>query len=93
MTTNYARGRQYEYRTMRYLEAAGYETFRTAGSHGVFDVGGMSISNLVLVQVKFNCNPTVSEIEQFRLYSAPPGTVKLIHRWKKGAREPLVTTV
>ena len=32
MATNYSRGRRYEYRTIKLLEAAGYECLRAAGS-------------------------------------------------------------
>ena len=35
---NYQAGRRFEYESMRRWEAKGYETMRTAGSHGAFDV-------------------------------------------------------
>lgn len=35
---NYQRGRRYEYKVMRDLEECGYHAYRTAGSHGAFDV-------------------------------------------------------
>lgn len=91
MATNYERGRAYEYKSQRALEAAGYETARTAGSHGPWDVAGFSAGGVVLVQVKFNCKPTPAEIEQFQMYPVPPGTTKLVHQWRKGARAPIVT--
>lgn len=93
MATNYERGRNYEYRSQRLLEASGYETARTAGSHGPWDVAGFSSGGVVLVQVKFNCKPTLAEIEQFKLYPCPKGTTKLIHQWRKGARAPIVTVL
>ena len=40
--TNYDRGRETEYKIMEVLNKAGYITFRTAGSHGPFDVGGIA---------------------------------------------------
>jgi thioesterase domain-containing protein len=88
--TNYEKGRQYEYRSMRTLAAAGYEVARAAGSHGPWDIAGFSAGGVVLVQVKFNCQPTAAEIEQLTLYPCPPGTTKLIHHWQKRAREPIV---
>lgn len=93
MATNYERGRNYEYRSMGVLASAGYETARAAGSHGCWDVAGFSAGGICLVQVKFNCRPSLAEIEQFKLYPCPPNTIKLIHEWRKGARAPLVTVL
>lgn len=90
MSTNYERGRQYEYKSMRVLAAAGHEVSRTAGSHGPFDVLGISANGLILVQVKFNCRPTPAELEQFKLLPVPPNCQKLIHIWKYRARDPQV---
>lgn len=51
--TNYRRGREREYRTQRILESAGYETIRTAGSHGPVDVIAFGVpSSVRFVQVK-----------------------------------------
>jgi len=36
--TNYIRGRNFEYRVKKLLEKKGYIVFRTAGSHGLFDL-------------------------------------------------------
>lgn len=88
MATNYERGRQYEYRSMRWLEKQGYTCFRTAGSHGECDVIALSPQIIQLVQVKFNCAPTPAEVEQFELLAAPRNTVKVVHVWRKGARHP-----
>ena len=39
--TNYIRGRNFEYRVKKLLEKKGYIVFRTAGSHGLFDLIGI----------------------------------------------------
>lgn len=88
MATNYERGRRYEYRSMRWLEKQGFRAYRTAGSHGEFDVVAISSIYLLLVQVKFNCVLTPGEREQFELLPCPPHTIKVIHIWYKGKREP-----
>ena len=36
--SNYQSGTRYERKAMEKLEEAGYETMRTAGSHGIFDI-------------------------------------------------------
>ncbi len=91
--SNYTRGREREYRSMRYLEASGYRAFRTAGSHGEFDVLGVSPTGFVLVQCKFNCKPTPAEYEAIREFPAPPNAQKLIHLYVKGKHAPEVVIV
>lgn len=91
--TNYERGREREYRSMRYLEASGYRAFRTAGSHGEFDIIGVSPTGFVLVQCKLNCRPTPAEMETIREFPVPPNAQKLIHLYRKGTHAPEVVTV
>jgi len=51
--TNYERGVETERKIMDILDEAGYVTFRTAGSHGCFDVGGIAPNGGVrLIQSK-----------------------------------------
>lgn len=38
VTTNYQRGRAYEYKAKKALEELGYTVIRSAGSHGPWDV-------------------------------------------------------
>jgi len=38
MTTNYQKGRAFEYKIKKILENRGFIVFRTAGSHGLFDL-------------------------------------------------------
>lgn len=88
MATNYEKGRYYEYKSMRWLEKQGYTTFRSAGSHGLWDVIAYNEYNYLLVQVKYECEPTPAEVEQMILEPAPGNTAKVVHIWKKNARGP-----
>lgn len=36
--SNYIAGRKFEYDRLKFYKEAGYTTFRTAGSHGLFDL-------------------------------------------------------
>jgi len=89
--TNYSSGRRYEWKTQRVLEAAGYVTLRTAGSHGAVDVIGISASDIVLVQVKSGpSRPPVRVFEELREMKRPVNTRVLLHWWKPRAHEPVV---
>jgi Holliday junction resolvase len=52
MVTNYTQGRNTEYKVVDELRQTGYIAYRTAGSHGPFDVIGLNEKEIVLVQVK-----------------------------------------
>lgn len=91
--TNYERGRQYEYKTMRFYEAMGYVCTRTAGSHGPWDVVCVSGGSIVLAQVKFGCDPTSSERESLAMLPVPATTQKVIVRWDYRKTLPRVTTL
>jgi len=49
---NYDRGVEKERKAQEQLEEVGYETMRTAGSHGLFDVIAYGPSNARFIQVK-----------------------------------------
>ena len=50
---NYVQGRAAEYRVKKEFEAAGYEVFRMAGSHGSADIIAVSPTGAVMfIQVK-----------------------------------------
>lgn len=83
-----AKGSRNERRTMRLLEAAGYACTRAAASLGVFDVIGIGAIDIVLVQVKSTAWPGTAEIEQMKLFRAPPNCRKIIHRWKDRVQLP-----
>jgi Holliday junction resolvase len=84
------KGRVNEAKSIRLLEAAGYECVRAAGSFGVFDIVGISKTDIVLVQVKSNRNAGPAEIEAIQLFPAPPNARKLLHRWNDRQRLPEV---
>lgn len=50
--TRYDRGRALEYATMKDLKTNGYETFRSAGSHGIADVLAFKPGQVLFVQAK-----------------------------------------
>jgi len=52
VSTAYERGRDAEYRVQRELEAQGFQTLRTAGSHGALDVQAWNDRMLRFIQVK-----------------------------------------
>lgn len=93
MNANYRRGRNNEYRTIKVLEGAGYACVRAAGSHGPFDVWGLCVTGIILVQVKTNGWPCAAERESLRDFPAPHNATKLIHRWNTRATLPLVQEV
>ena len=93
LNTNYRKGRRLEYKTMRVLERAGYETLRTAGSHGLFDVVAFSSVNVRCVQVKGNNYVSALEREKLELLRLPDNCTKEIWRWPDRAREPIIEVV
>jgi Holliday junction resolvase len=94
MNTNYRKGRAKEYASMRLLEAAGYQTFRMAGSHSPVDVIGVDRLGLRLIQVKSGrANVTPQERETLQLLSRPANSTVEVWRWKDRVREPLIERV
>jgi len=87
------KGSRNERRSRRLLEAAGYAVTRAAASLGVFDLIGISRSDVVLVQVKTRNWPGAIEMEAIRLFPAPANCRKLIHRWRDRVRLPDVKEV
>jgi len=91
---NYRRGVRAEYRTMRLLEAAGYQAFRTAGSHGIVDVIAVNKLGVRAIQCKAGvANVTPAEREALRLMPRPSNCTAEVWRWKDRAREPLIERV
>ena len=76
------KGRDNEYRTIAVLEAAGYYCTRSHLSAGVFDVIGISATDVVLVQVKTRDWACGAEMEALQLFPTPPNCRKLVHRWR-----------
>lgn len=88
-----AKGNRNEHRSMALLEALGYRCSRSAASLGVFDICGIGINDVVLVQVKSNRNPPRAEMETLKSFQVPAGVKKLLHVWKDQQHEPVVTEI
>lgn len=88
-----AKGAKNERRSMALLEASGFRCTKSGASLGCFDVVGISLSGVVLVQCKSNRWPDHVELEAIREFPCPPNAVKLIHRWNDRQRLPVVKEV
>lgn len=83
-----AKGRRNEYRSKRLLEAMGYVVVRAAASRGVFDLWGISRTEIILCQVKSGQWPNEVEIEDIRQFPVPANARKVVHRWLGRRRFP-----
>lgn len=83
-----AKGSRNERRSIRLLEAMGYCCTRAAASLGVFDIIAICPVDVLLIQVKSNEWPRSEEMEQIKLFRAPPNARKMIHRYRDGVRLP-----
>lgn len=91
--TNYTAGRRAEYRTIAVLEAAGYSCTRSASSKGMWDVVGVSATDVVLVQVKYGGRPAPSSYADFGEMRVPANVRRLVHWWRKGSGAPEVIPI
>ena len=82
-----------KHRSGKLLEAIGYTPLRMFGLNGVFDLVGLAASDLVLVKVITDAEPTAATIEAIRKIPAPANCRKLVHVWLPGRRHPQVTEV
>ena len=87
------KGSRNERRSVKLLETAGYTCLKSGGSLGIFDIIGISATDIVLVQVKSNCNPSPVEIEAMEFFICPKNCRKLIHRWNDYNRLPIVKEI
>ena len=87
------KGSRNEHRSMQLLEAAGYNCARAAASLGAFDIVGVSLTDVVLVQCKSRDWPRAVEMEMIRKFQCPSQCKKIIHRWRDRARLPDIRTV
>ena len=91
---NYRKGRAAEYRTQRLLEAAGYSTFRMAGSHSPIDVIAVDALGVRLVQVKSGrAGASPLDREVLKGLERPANSTVEIWRWKDRVREPLIERI
>jgi Holliday junction resolvase len=82
------KGSKQEHRSIKLLESMGYACTRAAASLGVFDIVAISPVDVILVQVKSNRWPDSAEMEQMKLFRAPPNCRKMIHRYRDRVRLP-----
>ena len=87
------KGSRNERRSVKLLETAGYTCFKSGGSLGIFDIVGISATDIVLVQVKSNHDPSPAEIEAMELFICPKNCKKLIHKWNDYSRFPIVKEI
>lgn len=93
---NYNRGRAYEYRTIRMLEATGYTAGRSAGSHGIFDVWAFNTMHIRLIQIKAGPNARMSpaDREAFALLPAPANVTKELWSYSgQRGQKPLIAVL
>ena len=86
MSTNYEKGRSFEYRVKRVLEDAGYYVVRSASSQGVADlVGVKSVAFPLMVQCKHNCGLSTHDILSMSLLIIEFGIHPVLaHAWTGG---------
>jgi len=88
MVTRYERGRAIEYRIQRELEAVGYYTVRTAGSHGKFDVIAWNIGGVRFIQAKSfikRATSAAADIDEIRQIFRPERSSAELWVWKQRA--------
>ncbi|MBI3425030.1 MAG: hypothetical protein HY011_19005 [Acidobacteria bacterium] len=88
-----AKGNRNEYKTIRMLEAAGYQCTRAAASLGAFDVIAVGPADVLLVQVKSNAWPRAVELAALAAFPCPPNCRKEIHRWRDRQPQPDVQII
>jgi Holliday junction resolvase len=87
------KGSRNEHRSIQLLEASGYKCTRSSASLGVFDIIGVSSTDIILCQVKTRDWPGAVEMEALRLFETPDNCKKLIHRWRDRVRVPDIKVV
>lgn len=87
------KGTRNEHRSKALFEAAGYAVCRAAASLGVWDLIGVSATDVVLVQVKSNRPPAPAERETLAAFPCPANCKRVVHVWKDRARVPVVTVL
>lgn len=92
--TQYQRGRAKEWAVCKRLRENGYEAIRSAGSHGLFDVVGVSDLDAVLIQVKYTrlrgAVPKDENWEKFEVLDVPGNVHKYVYVYRYGNAVPEV---
>jgi len=84
------KGTRNEHKSRRFLETAGYCVTRAAGSLGAWDLVGIGLTDVVLLQVKSNRAPSPAEREALWLFPCPQNCTRLVHVWHDSQRWPEV---
>ncbi len=83
-----AKGRRQEHRSIALFEALGYVCVRAAASKGAWDFVAISREGIALVQVKSGRWPSPKERAALAALPVPSNAVKVLHRWRRHARQP-----
>ena len=78
-------------RSGRLPEAAEYSVTRAAGSVCALDLVGVSATDVVRVQAKFNRPPATADRETLTLFTCPPNCRRQVHVWRDRPQRPEVT--
>jgi Holliday junction resolvase len=96
MNKNYRAGRAFEYEVVEHWRERGYDSIRTAGSHGLYDVIAFRVDRKPeMVQ----CKRTSRESEAKRLIEEFKKTPPALHYHQsmfvkiKGTKEPVTWTI
>ncbi len=83
----------YRQRSQRILELAGYRVTPTAGSLQDWDLIGVNAAGVVLVRISEDAWPDAKAQEDLSDQLLSRSVAKLLHRWRSGARWPIVRTL
>ncbi|MBI9017342.1 MAG: hypothetical protein JEZ07_08800 [Phycisphaerae bacterium] len=87
-----AKGSRLELKSMKLLQASGYQCIKSAASLGVFDIIATNRLGIRCLQVKANNWPGPSERENMKeaARSLPVNATIECWRWDDNARQPLI---
>lgn len=85
------KGWRSEHKTMKLLEAIGFDCIRAGASLGRFDIIAWNKKEIKFIQVKTNNNPPKEEMEALQEYSnLPENAVKELWVWYDRERKPRI---
>lgn len=85
-----AKGSRNELRSKKLLELWGYKVCKSGGSLGEFDLIGVNLYNVILVQSKTNHRPDNKELFEILDFDAPPDATKHVHIWVDRQKDPII---
>jgi hypothetical protein len=89
----YSKGKRTGLKTIEYLKRQGYTSIRSAGSRSPFDIIAFNNSETLLIQVRSNRFPKVSDIIAMSNYPTLASIKKFIYVWKDRYLYPIVRPV